>query len=170
MSSPENLYTTKDITRVREQLYNAQEGIDPILKEKIELSGSVLDHSHVTQNCRATLHRQSNAFEGLVFNAYRRCLQWVTDKPLPEILRNLAEYLEGDYSNNPIHTGHLKRLQTDFNSLPEGGKKVILETLGSSQGGNSSERKTLFKSLLMKRKLTFEEVSKLIQLNKKEKQ
>lgn len=162
----EHLYTPADVKRIRESLYNLQNGIDPILLESIELSGSVLDHSHLTQRCRATLHRQVNAFEGKIQNAYIRCLKWMTDKPLPEILRNLADYYEVDYSKNPIHTGFIKRLCTDFSSLNEAGKKDVLQCMNQQQGANATERKAIFKKALLTKKFTYEDTRNLINQKK----
>ena len=103
---PESLYTQNDVKRVRDELVKKQKGIDPVLKEPFK-EVPCLDHDHTTQHVRAALNRNVNAFAGLVFNAYKRCLHWLTDKPLPDILRNLATYLEQDYSNNL--TEHLAR-------------------------------------------------------------
>lgn len=169
LTRPLHLYTPSDVSKVREILHKEQNGIDPILQERIELSGSVLDHSHVTQRCRGVLHRQSNSWEGLVFNAYRRCLQWVTDKPLPELLRNLADYYEDTARiehTRPYHTGHVKRLCTDFNSLNEASKKEVLHHLGQPQGSNGTERKKLFKKALLTRQFTFQQVKDLINQQK----
>jgi hypothetical protein len=139
-----DLYTPADVSKERQRLYLQQKGVDPILQEKLLLSDSVCDHDHITQHCRAALHRQSNAFEGLVFNAYRRCLQWVTDKPLPDLLRNLADYLEQDYTGNAIHTGWMKRVSTDFNTLKSSQQDELLVALGQQKGKNLVERKKLF--------------------------
>lgn len=157
----QHLYTPKDIKEVRDRMVKEQGGIDPILKE--EFSETVcLDHDHSTQQVRAALNRNVNAFEGKVVNAYTRCLSWLTDTPLPEILRNLADYLERDYSGNPIHSGWLKASQVQFNKLSEGSKKAVLASLGSEVGGNSTERKKLFQKALMTRKWTYEGVLQII--------
>jgi len=161
----EHLYTPADVKRVRDRLAEKQGGIDPILKEPFKET-QVCDHDHVTQHVRAALNRNTNAFEGKVYNAWVRCLKWLSDKPLPEILRNLAEYYEQDYSHNPLHPGFLKRLCIDFASLPEGDKKAVLEDLGQSQGGNSTERKKLFKTALNTKQFSFEQIKKLIQERK----
>lgn len=162
----EHLYTPADVKRVRDRLAKEQGGIDPILKEPFKET-QVCDHDHVTQHVRAALNRNTNAFEGKVYNAWVRCLRWLSDRPLPEILRNLAEYYEQDYSHNPLHPGFLKRLCTDFASLPESDKKAVLESLGQSQGGNSTERKKLFKTALNTKKFTFEYIKNLINERKK---
>lgn len=164
-NNQECLFSVQDITRVRELLYKEQKGIDPILKETIALSGSVLDHSHITQRCRAVLHRQSNSWEGLVFNSYRRCMQWLTEKPLPELLRNLADYYEDTERvehTMPYHTGFIKRLCTDFASLNEAGKKDVLQCMNQPQGNNATERKALFRKALLTKEFTYEDTRNLI--------
>ena len=161
----EHLYTPADVKRVKDRLAKEQGGIDPILKEPFKET-QVCDHDHTTQHVRAALNRNTNAFEGKVFNAWVRCLKWLSDKPLPEILRNLAEYYEKDYSNNPLHPGFLKRLCTDYASLNEQGKKEVLHLLGQPQGNNATERRKLFRSALMTRKFSYEHVKTMIQERK----
>ena len=151
-----DLYSPTDVKTIRKKLYEEQQGVDPILQERIQFSESVMDHDHTSQHCRAALHRQTNAFEGLCFNAYRRCLQWLTDKPLPEILRNLATYLEQDYSDNPYHNGWIKRVTTDFNKLKESEKDQVLELLGQSKGNNSKQRVSYLKSAILSKEHGYE--------------
>lgn len=162
----EHLYTPSDVKRVKDRLAKEQNGIDPILKEPFKET-LVCDHDHSTQHVRAALNRNSNAFEGKVWNAYIRCLKWLSDKPLSEILRNLAEYYEQDYSQNPLHPGFLKRLCTDFASLNEAGKKEVLHLMHQPQGSNATERKALFRKALLSKKFTFFEVKELIEERKK---
>lgn len=157
----EHLYTPADVKRVRERFVKEQKGIDPILEEPFK-EVTVLDHSHVTQHARAALNRNTNAFEGLVINAYKRCLGWLTNKPLPEILRNLAAYLEQDYSSNPYHPGFIKRLEVDFNKLKESRKDEVLVKLGYNPEVNSAKRKAVFKRAILTRKFTFPELQELI--------
>lgn len=158
----EHLYSPADVKRIREKLLKDQKGIDPITKQIIPDKQAVLDHDHVTQNCRATLERNTNAFEGLVFNAYKRCLSWQTDKTLPEILRNLADYLETDYSHNPYHVGFIKALKVQFNKLSEKQKDAVLVSLGSEKKANSVQRKAQFAKLIMTRQYTYEQLIKEI--------
>lgn len=155
------LYTSSEVKKERKRLFDKQNGIDPILNKKIEFKDSVCDHDHDTQYCRAALHRQTNAFEGLVFNAYRRCLQWVSDESLPYILRNLANYLEQDYSDNAIHPGHIKKICSIFNTLTEKQKEAILQALQET-GSNSKQRKEVFKKLVLSRKYSYEYLKELI--------
>ena len=165
---PKSLYTPSDIKSFREHLIKKQKGIDPILKEPFKET-VVLDHSHVTQHCRGALNRNCNAFEGLVFNAYKRCLAWLTDVPLSTILRNLADYLEKDYSDNPYHSDWQKRVRIDFKKLPAGkqdGVTIALqEILGKEvkTGKNSKARLEIFNSLVLDRNLGFDIISSVIQ-------
>ncbi len=158
-----DLYTAVEIKKEKLRLLNQQQGIDPILKEVIQDRDSVCDHSHVTQHTRAALHRQSNAFEGLVFNAYKRCLEWITDKPLPELLRNLAEYLEQDYSDNPYHNGWVKRCTTLYNKLKEPSKDNVLVQLGQPKGSNGKQRKELFRKAILTRNHGYDKIRLIIE-------
>lgn len=147
---PKSLYSVKEIKEVRERLVKEQKGIDPILKEPFP-EAAVCDHDHSTQHVRAALSRNTNAFEGLVNNSYKRCIAWLTDKPLPEILRNLADYLEVDYSSNPYHTAWIKRVTADFNKLTAKQQNELLTNLVNKQGSNPSQRKALFNSICLDR-------------------
>jgi len=157
----DSLYTPSDVKKVRESLSVKQNGVDPILNETFS-EVQVLDHDHTTQHVRAVLNRNTNAFEGLVFNAYKRCLKWMTDKPLPEILRGLAVYLEQDYSQNPYHPDWIKRVTIDFNKLKESSKDFVLIELGSACGKNALERKKNFSKALMTRKFSYNQIMDLI--------
>ena len=139
----------------KEQLIKAQNGIDPILNEPFKET-VCLDHDHFSQHCRAALNRNTNAFEGLVVNAYKRCLSWLTDKPLPEILRGLALYLEKDHTSNPYHPSFLKKLKTEFNKLSASQQNEVLKTLGSITGSNPKTRKELFAKVVMDRSLGYD--------------
>lgn len=163
---PKSLYNPKDVQEARRELFDKQKGVDPILNEKIAYSDSVQDHDHTSQHCRAALHRQSNAWEGLVFNAYRRCLQWVTDKPLPDLLRNLALYLEQDYSANPYHSDWIKRVTIDYKKLTASQQAEVLNQLGSAGGSNAAERLKLFKARTLDRSLGYDTIRNLIEQTK----
>lgn len=166
----EHLYTPADVKRVRDRLVKEQNGIDPILKEPFK-EVPVLDHSHLTQRVRAALNRNCNAFEGKVANAYVRCLKWLTDIPLPELLRNLADYYEDTdrLTDMPLHPGWIKRVCTDFNSLNEASKKIVLEALNQPPGSNATERKKAFKKAVLTKQFTFQGISDLINKEKEKK-
>lgn len=167
-TNKKHLYTALDIEKERKRLYNLQNGIDPILGTAVHFKDTCCDHDHVLQNTRAALHRQTNSFEGRVVNAYKRGLSWCTEVPLPVILRNLADYLEQDYSENPLHSDWIKRCVIDFKSCNEKQKKVVLESLGSTDGKNATERLDSFKAVIKLRLHSFEEISLIIRKVKNE--
>ena len=109
----------KDIKLLKEQLYKDQNGICPILNQKFDVSDFCIDHQHSTSKekigvngaglCRGCIHLQANSFEGKVTNAFKRYGLYKFDLSLPEVLRNLADYLEQD--NLPyIHPSEKKKL------------------------------------------------------------
>jgi hypothetical protein len=158
-----DLFTPADVKEVREQMLEAQGFIDPILGMKLESKDAVLDHDHSTQKCRAAIHRQTNAFEGLVFNAYKRCLSWLTPESLPDVLRSLAIYLEQDYSNNDNHPGWIKRVKVDFNKLKEYQKDAVLAELDLAPANNSKARKTSFSKMFLTKKHSYATVRSSIE-------
>lgn len=84
-------------------LYTQQGGKCPILKQKISFDDIVLDHKHKLKAelpgsdgkglVRGCIDFRVNAFEGIILKKYKR--QGLTKLiALPELLRNLADYLE----------------------------------------------------------------------------
>lgn len=164
----EHLYNAKDVKRIRDEFVKKQNGIDPILKEPFK-EVPVLDHCHHSQHVRAALNRNCNAFEGKVQNAYTRCLKWLTDMSLPEILRNLADYYEDQERVkhlNPLHPGWIKRVNIEFNKLNEAGKRAVLGELKQPVGTNGAERKKIFNKAVLSRSYTYEYLLQLIERNK----
>lgn len=160
-----HLYTPKDVQKERDRLVKLQNGIDPILNQHF-VETVCLDHDHETMHVRAALNRNVNAFEGKVVNAYTRCLKWLTDVPLPVILRRLADYYEQDYSSNPYHPAFQKKLQVEFNKLKEAEKDKILNQFGYESGRNGADRKVIFKKLLLSKKYGYIEVLTAISKSK----
>lgn len=96
---------TTEIKKIKEMLLEQQGGICLISKIPIFGEIAVLDHKHKLFKdqplgednagfCRGVLHRSVNSFEGKVFNAWRRLGLHKLELTLPELLRNLADYLE----------------------------------------------------------------------------
>ena len=162
----QSLYSQDDVRNYRNKLVTDQQGVDPILNESFK-EVVVCDHDHTSQHCRAALNRNTNAFEGLVFNAYKRCLSWLTDKPLPEILRNLASYLEKDYTGNPYHPDWMKNVKTKFNKLTSQQMDSVLLSLGSTKGKNLAERKKLFAKQVLRRDLGYTKILEAINHQRK---
>jgi hypothetical protein len=162
----EHLYTPKDVAKVRELLYNEQDGKDALTGLELPKDKLCLDHNHRTQYVRGVLHRQINAALGKLEGVHTRYLSYWYSGTLPDFLRQAADYIEKEDDLRFIHPGFLRKLQTMFNTLPEASKRAVLADLGQDQGGNSTERKKLFKKALSSKKFTFEQVKELINKQK----
>lgn len=163
---PEQLYTTTDVKRVREQLLKEQKGIDPITGLEIPDKQAVLDHDHKTQYVRAVLHRQTNAVLGKLENLWTRYLSWWYTGTLSQFLRGCADYIEKKQPEDYLHPAALKKAQSMFNGLPEGSKRSVLKSLGCPEGNNSTDRKKLFRSVLTSRQYSFVELKTMIESEK----
>lgn len=145
------LKNPKEAAVYRNELLKKQKGIDPITKEFIKKP--VLDHYHKDeQHCRGVLQNEVNAWEGKVFNSYHRYIKHLTDKPLPELLRNLADYLEL-HSKTPneemvIHHTALTIDVRKFKTLPAQKQVDILTSLGVEPETNSEKRSKQARKLL----------------------
>lgn len=159
-----SLYTAAEVKAYKEKLIKEQNGIDPILKEPFKETVAT-DHCHSTQHIRAALNRNTNAFEGLVTNAWNRCLKWLTDVPLPTILRNLADYYEQDYTHHPYHPGWIKSVKAKFNKLKSAQQDEVLVALGSQKGNNLKDRKEKFAKIVLDRSLGYDKILACIQVH-----
>lgn len=137
------LKNTNEAALYRNELLKKQNGEDPIIKEKIKKP--VLDHYHQNhQHCRGVLQNEVNAWEGKVQNSFNRYIKHLTDKPLHEVLRNLADYIE-KHSSTPenemiIHHTALTVDVRKFKSLPANKQIDILKEFGVEPETNSDKR------------------------------
>jgi hypothetical protein len=94
----------KELKPLREKLFNINNGFCPIIKQQFDINQFVIDHQHKTLKeeigingaglIRGCIHRQANSFEGKVTNSFKRYGLDKFDISLPDLLRNLADYLE----------------------------------------------------------------------------
>lgn len=97
----------KDLSTFRNRWHYKQNTICPILKVKVPFDKIALDHKHKRKRdpvgpggdglIRGVLQIQANALEGKIINNFKR-LGLAKYIKLPDLLRNLADYLE----NPPI--------------------------------------------------------------------
>ena len=158
-----HLYTTKDVQKVREHLYEEQGGVDPITGLIIPEKQKVLDHDHSTQYVRAVLHRQTNAVLGKIENLWTRYLSYWYTGTLSDFLRGCADYIEKEHPQNYLHPSFIKKLQTNFNKLNEKQKQLVLLSFGEDVGNNATQRKVLFKKFILKRTHSMEDILQTIQ-------
>lgn len=152
----QRLKNSKEAATYRKAVLQEQNSIDPITGEKITLP--VLDHyHHGEQHCRGVLQNEVNAFEGRVYNAYKRYLCHLTDKPLPELLRNLADYLEKHAATAPedmvIHHTALSIDTNKFKRLSSTEQSRILTALDVVPESNSEKRSKQARKLIRDGKL-----------------
>ncbi|MCU6291933.1 hypothetical protein [Escherichia coli] len=157
------LKDSKDAANYRNELLKKQNGIDPIINEPI--TKPVLDHYHYgNQHCRQVLQNEVNAWEGKVQNSFNRYMKHLTDKPLYEVLRNLADYLERNNSipddEQVIHHTALTVDVNKFKRLPATQQNAILEGLGVVPGSNTTARVKQARKLIKDGKLNMVDIKK----------
>jgi hypothetical protein len=157
-----DLYTTKDVQQVREQLLIEQDGYDKLTFSKILPKQACLDHNHDTLLVRGVLNRQANAALGKLEGVYTRYLSYWYTGTLSNFLRQAAEYLERPDDTRWRHPHFLKKLKTAFNKLPEGEKSKALKNLGYEDGKNSKERKEIFSKVILDRSLGYEKINNIL--------
>jgi len=94
---------TGSASELRKSIWESQRKKCPILNQEIDFKDSTLDHKHRKADdiyggedglglVRGVLHRQSNSFEGKVYNLFIR-LGISKFIGFPEVLENLAKYI-----------------------------------------------------------------------------
>lgn len=157
------LKNPKEAAAYRKELLKKQKGIDPIIG--IEITKPVLDHQHSgNQHCREVLQNEVNGWEGRVVNSFKRCLGHLTDKPLYEVLRNLADYIERNEKTpedeQVIHHTALTVDVKKFKSLPAAQQISILESFGVMPESNSAKRANQARKLIKSGDLDMTQIKK----------
>lgn len=144
----------KDLKQYRYNKIAEQFGREPILDTN--LIYPVLDHDHTSGKVRQVLDRDLNQFLGKIESNFKRFVSWkYPDYTLTEVLEGIVEYLKKDYSDNPYHPNHLKKVLREFNSMNKLQQCHILselygESLKEDQlGKTKQERLKLFKKALL---------------------
>ena len=108
----ENYYlyymSQSEIAILRKKILEENNFICPILKQEITEDKAALDHIHKLKSqepdkdkgaVRIVLHRDANAFAGKLENLYKRYGFHNKGISLPDLLRNIADYLEQEPYN-----------------------------------------------------------------------
>lgn len=123
----------KDISILRKQWWLDNNKTCPIANKKVPLSECTLDHQHKLKSevadesgkglCRGVLWNRSNAWEGKVWNSFKR-LGLNSHIDIVSALRNLADYLESNHIHDDIKYIHpseappkLKLKKSSYNKL-----------------------------------------------------
>ena len=129
---------------------------DPVSGQPI--SNPVVDHDHVTGMIRGVLDSEINAWEGRIYNAYKKLSPSVKALPYPDMLEALAAYLRRKETAflHPVGCVQLYkrfgRMKKDeqiaiLEGLRQAGKKVKTEDILAC--ASSKERVALYRNLLM---------------------
>lgn len=97
----DNWVTGAAIAVFRSSLLKDQGGVCAILREPMEKP--CLDHDHYDGKCRGVIGDRVNMFEGRIQKLWSKYLEGSTSLSLSEALRSLADYLEIDNTDKPLH-------------------------------------------------------------------
>lgn len=162
----EDLYTVKDVQRIRELLIKEQNGLDLLTGLPIPEKQAVTDHKHDDEQfVRGILHRQSNASLGKLEGIWTRYLSYWYPYDLATFLRQSADYIE-KFDKEPDtryrHPNWQKKLKTMFKALNASQQNEVLVKLGSSQGSNPAKRRELFSKIILNRSLNYDTIRSVI--------
>ena len=158
-----DLFTVADVKRVRDQLYEEQDGMCALTGLELERSKAVLDHAHDhEQLVRGVIHRFGNTTLGKIENLHKRYLSFWYPGTLSDFLKQCVAYLEQEQDTRFRHNGWIKKIQTLFNSLSEGQKNEVLAEFGVHGCKNSTERKKAFKELVLSQKYSYNQLRSIL--------
>jgi len=147
----EDLFTAKDIARVRAFLIKEQKNKSTMTG--LPLTKPCVDHMHdQEQLVRAVINSPENIALGKIEGLYARYVGWWFKGTYQEFLRMVASYLDLGVDRRFRHNGWIKKVGTIFNSLNEGKKDKLLLELGRTEVKNSVERKKYFNTSELRRK------------------
>tara|TARA_Y100001937_G_C7135092_1_gene339507 strand:+ start:922 stop:1371 length:450 start_codon:yes stop_codon:yes gene_type:complete len=122
---------------------------------RADMEDCVVDHSHATGKIRGVLHRQSNVLLGKIENAWKRYVQKSSAIELPQVLRNMADYLEKE-DLDLLHPYGATQLSKKFSVKKMQIQEKILLDLGFKKSDikdlNSKERTKLFRKKITENK------------------
>lgn len=158
-----DLYTQADIKRIRQLLYEEQQGLCALTKLPVEFSSTHTDHAHDSEQLvRGVLHKAANMSLGKIENIAVRYLYWYP-YTLPEFLRQVADYLEKEKDTRYRHVDWQKRVRVMYNKLNAKQQNKVLTVLGSIEGGNIKSRKELFAKVVLDRNLGYNVIVETIE-------
>ena len=138
----------RDIKLLRTKLLEEQKGLDPITNE--EITNQNLDHCHTEGIVRSTLEGSTNMFLGKIENFYKRFIRFKgLPITLPDILRNIATYLEKEYE--PIlHPKSVGDLVSRFSRLKAEEQDKIMQEAGLDISGTKANKTKRYRKYLMR--------------------
>ena len=136
----------KDIPKYKQQCIESQGAHCPLTMTLLIPANTVLDHNHTDGAVRQTIDRNCNQYIGKIEQNYKRFLGYRPGMvPLPVLLRRIADYLETDYTKNPLHPGHIDLSIRKFSRLNKKAQDALLLQEGITPGSTSKERTKQYK-------------------------
>ena len=119
---------------------------------KIKLKDAVVDHCHDTGIVRGVIHRQANAWEGKVYNSWRRYAKNNCNLTFVETLENLIKYLKGP-GTDIFHPSGVVQLGKRFARLRKEEQVFALKNFGVKKEEinackNTEDRVKIYKNIL----------------------
>jgi hypothetical protein len=156
-----DLYTTQDITEVRNLLIKEQRNQSAMTG--LPLDSPVTDHIHDNEQLvRAVINSKENVALGRIEGLYARYVGYWYKGTYPEFLRLVADYIERGSDGRYRHNMWRAKVLTFFNRLNAKQQDKVLETLGYPKGKNPSERKDYFKKITMNRAFGYDTIKDVI--------
>jgi hypothetical protein len=123
----------KDIAGHRELLINRSKGLCAITKEPLE--SPVMDHAHLGSeyegHCRGVISSFSNMLEGRFRRDFNKYARRHTNVSFADYLICMGNYLNGDYSREPLHHMTVEEYKKRLNSKT---KPVIVQEIVKDYG------------------------------------
>jgi hypothetical protein len=94
----------------------------------VTMTNPALDHNHDTGMVRGAIDGETNAFVGRIENAYKRLSLDVRQKPLPEMLRAVANFLDQS-DTDVLHPVGARDNIKRFRNSPKDKQLELLEGL-----------------------------------------
>jgi len=144
--------TASMISAITRQMLANQKGLCLMCKRVVEKGTAVLDHDHATGRLRGVLHRGCNAMLGHLENNRPRHI--LTDEAkFREWLANAADYIYGDYENNPLHNTHKTEQERTAAAYERARKKLMKDRIAEASPEMAAAIKAKEKLLRQRRAL-----------------
>lgn len=159
----EDLFTSKDIARIRALLLKEQGNVCAITKLPLKPIDTHTDHAHDNEQLiRGAVNKHANMLLGKLENLQLRYLNHWYPHTLSMFLRQCADYLDRPPDKRWRHIGWIAKAVTMFNKLKVSQQNKVLEQLNQPLGSNITQRRKLFRKAIASRKYTRDSIYELL--------
>ena len=143
MSEDQASYGSR-VTNIAEYRRHTMPTVCPIQGIPLSQDNAVLDHCHRTGRVRGVISRDANALMGKIENYCSRFMASSGGVGLPQLLGNIADWIEADYSDRPMHPNGIAKEIARFRSMSAGEQRHFLWVIEMEPAKNSRERTKQF--------------------------